>query len=40
MTILIINVIAYDCDYILNNNTQNHVNNAYHTNPNVILSLY
>jgi len=34
---LIINVLDYDCDYILSYHVYNHEFNVYHTNVNVIL---
>ena len=37
---LLINVIDYDCDYILNNHDCNHEFIVYHTNVNLILHLY
>jgi len=36
-TTLIINVIDYDCNYILSNHDYNHEYNVYHTNVNLIL---
>jgi len=40
MITLILNVIGYNCDYILSNPDYNHQYNACHTSVNVILHLY